>query len=678
MNKREIFEKLTLDEKLTILTAKKGTTNTVPIERVGLRGYNFQDGPYGIRLPEHDKRASCFPPACSVAAAWDEDLTERIGAALAEETAYFGYDLLFGPAVNIKRNPICGRNFEYFSEDPYLTGKLAAAYIRGLQGRGIAASIKHFAANNQEYERIFTSSEVDIRPLHEIYCRPFQIAIEESDPWTIMCAYNRLNGIYCSENLLLEKDILRDKWKYNGVIVSDYGAVHDRTRALKATLEWEMPYREWSADNLRDGLNNGEITMEDIDQAVMRLLDLFEKIEENADKRNTNFSFDDHHKLIKEAATESINLLKNEDNILPINGKKYKSVTFIGQFGIQPAIQGCSSATVTENPEYVEKPIDFIRKFAEEENIDIDYDRCFFVEMDNLFSASGVAVHGLYPYIKQAASTDLTVVFVGDHPKHCGGEGRDRQMMTLENGVEHVILQLAKVNPNLVVVVQAGQVLDMSRWIDKAKAVLFQWYAGDAAGSALAEALFGRINPCGKTPETFPLSFKDSHAYADYPGDGFAVAYREGVMVGYRYYEKYEKNVLFPFGFGLSYTTFEYSNLKLSASKIKESDTLTVTFDVKNTGDVEGKEVCQIYVEERASKVIRPVKELKAFKKVALKPGETKSVSVTLDKKAFEYFNIALNDWHVETNNFRIHVGASSADIRLTESVFVEGKRYFS
>ncbi len=676
MDIQKILQGLTLDEKLSLLTASaQGNLNTAPIQRMGLRSYAFMDGPYGVRKNEE---CTCFPPACATSAAWDNELTERLGEALGEEFAYFGFDMVFGPACNIKRNPVCGRNFEYFSEDPLVAGEQAASYIKGAQNRGIATCIKHFACNNQEYERIFTSSEVDTRTLHEIYLRPFQIAIEKSNPWSIMCAYNRLNGIYCSENKYLEDDVLRGKWGYEGVIVSDYGATHDRTRALKATMEWEMPYRDYSASNLKAGLESGEITMEDVDSAVLRLLTLFEKIEQNYNKRNTSFDFEDHYKLCAEIADESITLLKNEDNVLPITGKKYKSVTFIGQFGIQPAIQGCSSATCVENPDRIEKPMDFIRPLAEREGIDIDYDRCFFVEMDNMYSASGVAVHGLYPYIKRSANTDLTVIFAGDHPKHCGGEGRDRQMMTLENGVEEAILQCAKVNPNTVVVLQAGQVIDMSRWIDKVKAVVFQWYGGEKCGNSLAKVLFGDINPSGKTPETFPLSFKDCHAYADYPGDGFAVAYREGVMVGYRYYEKYEKEVLFPFGFGLSYTTFEYSNLKLSAEKLKEDDCLEVSFDVTNTGDVYGKEVCQLYVEERASKVIRPVKELKAYKKVGLNPGETKTVTMTLDRKAFEYYNVSIDDWHVETNYFRIHVGASSSDIRLTGQIYMEGKRYFS
>jgi beta-glucosidase len=674
MNIKNMIEKMTLDEKISLLSSKGGQLLSYEIPHLGIAEIKFLDGPHGLRLENQEKAPTCFPTACAMSATWNLELVEKIGVALANECKYFDIDILFGPGTNIKRTPICGRNFEYFSEDPYLAGMLSIAYIQGMQNEGIGVSLKHFTANNQEFERRFVSSEIDIRALREIFFKPFEMAVKLAKPWTVMCAYNRLNGIYCSENEYLLHTVLRDEWGFDGAIVSDYGAVYNRAKALKATVDWEMPQGKESHLQIKQSLEDGIITMEDIDFGIENMLKLVDKVEKSRQTRIKNCDFEKHHQLAKEVASEAITLFKNDNGILPITKEKYKKIAVVGQFAKTPVIQASSSAYVYSD--HIDVPLDEIKKIANEE-IDIRFTEAFFTHSHTL-AGSDIAVQGLYEAMRSVTECDLTILFTGNYYKLDGGEGRDRQTMKLQKNMEDIILRLAKQNPNIVVVVQAGSVIDMSNWIDKVKAVVFTWYAGEAVGSAIADILFGITCPSGKTAESFPLRLEDNPTYPYYPGNGFSSWYGEGLMVGYRYYDTYEKDVLFPFGYGMSYTTFEYSDIKISAQEISEDETVTISFKLKNSGTMRGKEICQLYVKEKCSKVVRPEKELKAFTKVDLLPGEEKNVELILDKEAFSYFNVNLNKWFLETGKFKIMVGSSSRDIRLETEVYIKGNRNYT
>jgi len=674
MDIKQIISKLTFDEKLNLLTGKN-VWETVEVERLGIPSITVSDGPHGLRKEYIDSNnrtrthdATCFPTSSAMAATWNRNLINRIGKALAEQCIKMNVDILLGPAINIKRIPLCGRNFEYFSEDPYLAGELSAEYINGVQSLGIGTCLKHFAANNQEYDRHYISSDVDIRTLREIYLKPFEIAVKKSKPWAVMCAYNRLNGIYCSENKFLLNGILRDEWDFKGIVISDWGAVYNRTKALQATLELEMPFSAKSKPTLKEAYDKMEITDIEIDSAVERLLDLINKIMEQKNAHVNNIDLSQHDKLAKEAALESITLLKNDDNILPISKNNASKIAVIGQYAKEPIIQGDGSSHVYSTK--IESPLDEIIQLVGKD---------FEIKFSHAYSTHRTMsnVDNLRDTLINASTADVAIVFVGNNHT-IETESYDRCSMKLESYFEKIILRVASKNPNTIVVIQAGSAIDMSSWIDKVKGVVFTWYAGQSSGSATAEVLFGRANPCGKIAETFPLEVNDTPSYLTYPSNGTSSWYLEGIMVGYRFFDTINREVLFPFGHGLSYTNFEYSDLQISPMQASEDDEIYVQFKIKNTGNFAGKEIVQLYISDISTKVLRPEKELKNFDKVYLQPREEKLVNLKLDKSSFMYFNTSLNTWHLESGIFHILIGASSRDIRLKGEIIICSSTNFS
>lgn len=694
MNIKEIISKITIEEKFSLLS---GRTNwdTAPVERLGIPSISLSDGPHGVRKdfnaantvsedgtikPTWDTdlagynglsyayKATCFPTASAMSATWNTEMVEEVGKALGEECAALNVDIILGPGTNIKRTPLCGRNFEYFSEDPYLSGELSAAYINGVQSKGIGTSLKHFAGNNQEFDRGDISSEIDIRTLREIYLRPFEIAIKKAKPWTVMCAYNRLNGIYCAENKFLLNDMLKEEFGFEGLVVSDWWAVKDRAKSLKGSLDLEMPVNDKSMTVLKTAYKKGEISDEEINSALERVLKIVFKASEGKSSRGKEYDATKHHELARRAASEAITLLKNEDEVLPVTKEKVKKIAVIGEFARQPIIQGGGSACLT--PMEVDSALDRIIELAGTD-IEVDFAAAYSVW------AAFPGVERLGKAMELAADADVAIVFVGESQK-VEAEAFDRFNIKLSPDMENIILRVAAQNPNTVVVIEAGSAIDMSAWIHKVKGVVFSWFGGEAVGSAIADILFGLTNPSGKLAETFPLKLEDTPAFGTYPGNGFAVSYTEGIMVGYRYYDSYEKEVLFPFGHGLSYTNFEYSDLKITPDTPLIADEVKVSFKVKNIGKVQGKETVQIYVNDKACRTLRPNKELKAFTKIDLQPGEEKQVEFTLNREAFEYFNVNLNSWYIESGNFQIQIGSSSRDIRLKGKVFIKGEKDFS
>ncbi len=667
-----IIAQLNLEEKFALLTGAD-SWRTVAVERLGIPAISMADGPHGLRKvtiegmeEPQTVKAVCFPTSSAMAATWNTDLVRRIGQALGEECGAMEVDILLGPGTNIKRTPLCGRNFEYFSEDPLLAGELAAAYIEGVQSQGVGTSLKHFAANNQEFDRFQISSELDQRTLREIYLKPFEIAVKKAQPWTVMCAYNRLNGIYCSENRFLLHDVLRGEWGFEGFVVSDWHAVHQRSLSLQASLELEMPFAPQSAAALRDAYERGALTSAEIDAALERLLTIVFRATATRPKRAKTFDVFLHHQLAKEAAAEAVVLLKNNAGILPIRREATRRILVIGEFAENPVIQGGGSALVA--PLMVDSPLEALRAVAGPEIL-VDY--------QPVLAADSPKIDRLNEAMTAAQTADLVLLFVGNRPK-IEWESYDRTSFALSPEMDVVIARIAAQNPNTVVVLQTGAPVAMTAWIDKVQAIVHAGYTGQAGGSALADILFGLTNPSGKTAETFPIAIEDTPAYGSYPGNGYVTRYDEGLMVGYRYYEDRQKQPLFPFGFGLSYTTFEYAGLQVTPESLTEGCPARVDCIVKNTGSRAGQEIVQLYVRDNASQVTRPVKELKAFTKVSLQPGEAQTVHFELGREAFAYFSPSLNDWHVESGQFTILIGASSADIRLKKTLTVKGIHDFS
>lgn len=665
MDAKTVLAQMTLEEKLTFLTGADNW-HTVGFEKPDVPQVAMSDGPHGLRKvyltetgEEKQIEAVCFPTASAAAATWNPDLVYRIGQALASECADHDVDILLGPAVNMKRSPLCGRNFEYYSEDPYLAGRMGTAYVQGIQSRGVGACLKHFAGNSQEMDRLYSSSEMDERTLREIYLKAFEMVVKDAKPWTVMCAYNRLNGVHCSQNPVLLDEILRKEWGFDGVVISDWGAVHDRPAALRASLELEMPYGKESLPALKEAYAKGEITDAEIDRAVLKLLELVRKVEQEKPRRKLSpGTVEDRLALAREAAAEAITLLKNEDKILPVDLNKVRRIAVIGSCAETPFIQGGGSACVT--PVRVDSPLEEIRKLAGEK---VSYTTGYTWWKEG-FRPEPTQFRET---LDAATGADVVLLFAGENER-VETEGTDRSSIRLHHGLEKLIIETAKVNPNTVVIVQAGSAIDMSAWIGGVKGVVFSWYAGSCGAGALADILFGCINPSGKLAETFPLSLEDTPAYETYPGVPVAW-YGEGVLTGYRYYDSVGKDVLFPFGHGLSYTSFEYSDLALSAERLEKNKPLTVSLRVRNNGTVAGKETVQLYVRDVAATVRRPEKELKAFEKIDLQPGGEKAVEFTLQWEDFAFYSPVYREWTVEEGAFEILLGASSRDIRLSAQI---------
>ena len=659
---KAIIREMTLEEKAGMCSGKD-FWHLKGVERLGIPEVMVSDGPHGLRKQAEEAdhlglnesiKAVCFPTACATACSFDRDLLEEMGERIGDECQAEDLSVILGPAVNIKRSPLCGRNFEYFSEDPYLASQMAAAHIKGVQSKNVGTSIKHFAANNQEHRRMSCSSEIDERTLREIYLAAFETAIKEAKPDTVMCSYNRINGEFASENHWLLTEVLRDQWGFEGYVMSDWGAVNDRVKGLKAGLELEMPGSGGNTDKeIVEAVKSGELEEAVLDRAVERILNIVFKFTDN--RQEGKFDLEEDHKLAAKIAGESMVLLKNEGVLpLPAQGKK---IAFIGKFAETPRFQGGGSSHI--NSFKTTSALEAAKEVAE-----VTYAQGYDVKEDVIDQAM------LDQAVETAKEADVAVIFAG-LPDAFESEGYDRTHMRMPDCQNTLISEIAKVQENVVVVLHNGSPVEMP-WADQVKGILEAYLCGQAVGQAEVDILFGKVNPSGKLAETIPYKLSDNPSYLNFPGDGQKVEYKEGVFVGYRYYDTKEMPVRYPFGYGLSYTTFEYSDLQLSSDKIKDTDKLKVTLKVKNTGNRAGKEIVQLYVADKTGAASRPMKELKNFVKVELQPQEEKTVEMELDKRSFAWYNTDIHDWYAASGEYEILAAASSRDIRLKKTVYVE------
>ena len=658
MKHKDIISKMTIEEKAAFLSGKN-EWQTRDFEALGIPSIFCSDGPHGIRKQagagdhlglNESLPATCFPTAATIANSWSEELGEELGRNLGEEAMAEGVNILLGPGLNIKRSPLCGRNFEYFSEDPYLAGKMAASYVRGIQSRGVYACPKHFAVNSQELRRMAMNSVIDERTLREIYLTGFEIAVKEGGAKTIMSAYNEVNGTYANENKHLLKEILRDEWGFDGLVITDWGASNDHALGVAAGSTLEMPNPGLdSARELIAAVESGKISMDDVDARVDELLDAVIMLSSNAHNKSDEFDKDAHHAVAKKAAAESAVLLKNSESILPL--KKGAKVAVIGDFAFDPRYQGAGSSLV--NPTKVETISEMISSYdLQVVGMSRGYSRC---GEDNAETKKEA--------LDLAGRADVVLFFFGLN-EDSESEGMDRSHMRIPQNQINLLQELGQVNSNLVGIISAGSAIEMP-WHHYFKALLHCYLNGQAGAGAVLDILTGSINPSGKLSETIPRRLEDTPAYRYYPSRERTAEYREGPYVGYRYYDTAGIQVLYPFGFGLSYTSFEYSDITV--------DENGVTFTVKNTGERDGAEIAQLYVSMKGSKIYRPEKELKGFAKVSLKSGESKKVTIAFDDKTFRYFNVKTDKWETEGGEYEVKIGSSSADIKLTAAVTKTG-----
>ena len=665
MDIKAVISQMTLEEKCSLLSGAD-FWHTKGVERLGVKPIMVSDGPHGLRKQDDQAdhlgindsiKAVCFPAACASTSSFDRKLVKTIGETIGDQCQHERVAVNLGPAINIKRSPLCGRNFEYMSEDPYLAGEMAASIIQGIQSRNVGTSLKHFAANNQEHRRMSSSSEIDERTLREIYLAGFETAVKKAQPWTIMCSYNRINGVHSDVNKWLLTDVLRKEWGFEGYVVSDWGAVSDRVPGVLAGMDLEMP----SSGGVNDrevlrAVREGRIAEADVDACVERILRINQKYHDNA-KPDTPWDQEKDHELAGKLAAECMVLLKNERNVLPLRpGEK---VAIIGEFAKKPRFQGGGSSHI--NCCRVTSLMDAAGeipgvRYAQGYRIDSDLP-------DEKLQAEAVAL---------AAESDKAVVVIG-LPDSYESEGYDRTHMGLPENQNALAEAVAAANPNTVVLLYNGSPVEMP-WADRAAGILEGYLAGQNVGTGNRMVLWGEVNPGARLAETIPMRLEDTPCYLSYGGEGNTAVYSEGVFVGYRYYDKKKIPVRFPFGFGLSYTTFEYSGLRLDKKEMKDTEVLTVSVDVTNTGKVPGKEVVQLYVADRESReVFRPIRELKGFDKIELVPGETKTVTFTLDKRAFAWWNTRIHDWYVESGEFDIQICRNASEVILQETVTVEG-----
>jgi beta-glucosidase len=655
---KNIIHQMTLEEKASLCSGLnfwflKG------IDRLRVPSIMVTDGPHGLRkqVAEADHvglnesvPATCFPTASALAATWNRDLIHQVGVALGEECRQEKVSVILGPGVNIKRSPLCGRNFEYFSEDPYLAGEIAKSHINGVQSQGVGTSMKHYALNNQEYRRMTTDSIVDERTLREIYLAGYEIAVKEAQPWTVMCSYNKINGMYASDNKYLMNDILKEEWGHQGLIVTDWGAMNERVEALKAGVELEMPgTKNGNDEKIVAAVKSGALDVAVLDCAVERILTLIFKADAALSQ---NFSYDPkaHHALARSVAAEAAVLLKNDGGLLPLQANT--KIALIGRFAKHPRYQGAGSSQM--NPTQLDNLYDELAKLVGESNL--TYAPGYTEKGD----PAGEAL--IQEAVETSGKADVVVLCVGLTDMY-EVEGIDREHMNLPIGHDTLIQRIASAHKKVVVVLSNGSPIEMP-WINDVSAILEGYLGGQAGAGAIADILAGKVNPSGKLAETFPLQLKDLPAQP-YPGGPSTVEYRESIYVGYRYYDTVKADVLFPFGYGLSYTSFAYRDLALT----QNGETVTATFKVKNTGAVAGKETVQLYVRDPQSTVFRPEKELKGFAKIELQSGEEKEVTITLGRRAFAFYDAGSKAWVVEAGDFEILIGASSLDIRLTASL---------
>lgn len=656
---KNIIEKMSLEEKIS-LCAGSDYWHTQNIDRLNIPRIMMSDGPHGLRVQKkkadnlgvnESEISTCFPSGATVANSWDRKLIYEMGRALGEECLQEQVSVLLGPGVNIKRSPLCGRNFEYFSEDPYVAGIMGTEYIKGIQSTGIGACVKHFAANNQENRRRTINVVLDDRTLKEIYLKPFEMIVKNAKPWAVMSAYNKLNGKYCTENNELLK-ILKDDWKFEGIVITDWGAENDRVSGLIAGNELEMPGKRGNGkEEIKKAIEKGEVKEEYLDSLIDRTLDVVFKAKQSI-KENYKYERESHHILAKKIAEESIVLLQNNNNILPININK--RIGIIGDMARFPRYQGAGSSTI--NPYKLDNVYNILR----DKGINFEYEQGY-ERIENRKD-----IHLRKRAIQMAKGKDVVVIFAG-LTENYESEGIDRQTLDIPKNQNVLINEILKVNSNVIIVLSGGSPVTMP-WKDKVKGIIATYLSGEAGAEAIVNILTGKTNPSGKLTETYPLKLADTPSYNNFPGNEINVEYRESIYVGYRYYDKIKKEVLFPFGYGLSYTNFEYSNLIID----NKSEEYILTFNVKNTGKIEGKEISQIYIAQRSSKIFKPEKELKEFTKVNLKPGQAKCINIKLDKSAFEYYNPENKKWSIEEGVYDIYIGSSSKDIRLKGEIQIK------
>lgn len=682
---KKLVNELTLEEKASLCSGAD-FWHTEAIDRLNIPAAMVSDGPHGIRKQENladhmgvaeSIKAIGFPTASAMACSFDRDLLHKVGDALGEECVAEDLAVLLGPGINMKRSPICGRNFEYYSEDPVVAGELGAAFVNGVQEHGVGTSLKHFAANNQEWRRMSISAEIDERTLREIYLAAFETVVKKAQPWTIMCSYNRINGVYSCENDWLLNKVLRDEWGFEGLVMTDWGAMDERVPSLKAGLDLEMPDCHGETDKLIvKAVQSGELEESVLDTAVERILTMVDKyltarkdidpasmVHPLPSSVERGYDVAAHHALARTTAEQSAVLLKNED-ILPL--QKDKKIAFIGEFAKVPRIQGGGSSHI--NNTSIESALDAAGD-------SVSYAQGFHIDEETTDETL------LQEAITLAKESDVAVIFAG-LPDSFESEGFDRTHLNMPANQNELIARISEVQPNVVVVLHSGSPIAMP-WLDKVAGVLQMYLAGQASGGAAVNLLFGDATPCGKLAETFPLHLEDNPSYLNFPGNREKVCYQEGVFIGYRYYDKKKMDVLFPFGYGLSYTDFTYSNMKVTVNGknatdvdvIKETDEIIVSADITNTGNCDGAEIVQLYIKNPVVYEIRPEKELRDFAKVFLKAGETKTVTFTLNARAFSYYETRIHDWYAESGDYEILLASSSRDIRLQYTVSITGSK---
>jgi len=663
MQIKDVISKLTLEEKASLCSGQ-GYWHTQPIADKKIPAILMCDGPVGLRkqnkmednLGLYDSvQTVCFPSTSTLANSFSRESLALIGQTLGSECQAQNVSMLLGPGMNIKRNPLGGRNFEYYSEDPYLTGELASSYVTALQGKGVAACTKHFAGNNQETYRMSGNSIIEERPLHEIYLAAFEKVVKQAHPRAIMCAYNALNGTFCSENKSLLTDILRDRWGFNGLVVTDWGAVKNRVKGLLAGVDLEMPGGSGAQDkNIIEAVRSGKLDEKILDKAVLNIL-TFVNQSINNQQRDATTNLDQDHQIAVKLAVNSAVLMKNNNNLLPLN--RDKQLAFIGEFAEKPRYQGGGSSHV--NSYHVDTALNWARS----QHLNINYAQGY--DQDKITPNSALIEEA----VSLAKKSDVAIIFAG-LPESIGSEGADRQSMAMPENQNALIMAVTEAQPNTVVVLHTGSAVEMP-WQNNVAAILNMGLAGEGVGSATGKLLFGENNPSGRLSETYPYHLEDSPSFLNFPGEEGTVHYRENIFVGYRYYDKKKLSVAFPFGSGLSYTNFTYSNLQTSSTTIKDTDQATISCLVKNEGNYTGQEVVQLYVEPGESAVLRPQRELKNFTKVLLQPGECKRVSFTLDKETFAYYNDQIHNWHVESNSYTLSIGPTSHNLPLSVNIQV-------
>ena len=654
MNQNEIkalISQMTLEEKAGMCSGAD-FWHLKGVERLGIPSVMVTDGPHGLRKQSGEAdhlgindsiKAVCFPAGCATASSFDRKLVRKLGETIGEECQAENVSTILGPAMNIKRSPLCGRNFEYYSEDPYLSTEIASAMVEGVQSKNVGTSVKHFLANNQEKCRMTNSSEADERTLREIYLASFEGAVKQAKPWTVMNSYNRINGTYVGDSEEYLTDILRKEWGFDGYVMSDWGAVNNRVQALKAGLDLEMP----SSNGINDAqivkaVQEGTLDEAVVNQACERIVNIIFRYTENRDETAV-FNLEKDHETAAAIEAECMVLLKNEEAILPL--KKEKKIAFIGKYAEAPRYQGGGSSHI--NSFRVESALEAVKGIAE-----VTYAQGYEDVEDKVDYALQARAVGV------AAEADIAVIFAG-LPDNFESEGYDRTHLNLPDCQNRLIEEILEVQKDVIVVLHNGSPVLMP-WKDKVKGIIEAYLGGQAVGKATVNVLFGQVNPSGRLAETFPLRLEDTPCYLTYGKGKEKAVYQEGVFVGYRYYCTRNREVLFPFGHGLSYTTFAYSNLKLDKTEMSDAETVTVSVDVKNTGDVAGKEVVQLYVSAGESEIIRPIRELRGFDKISLEPGEEKTVTFTLGKRAFAYWNEEIHDWYVSDGAYEIQIGKNA------------------